>query len=130
MYCEFLITIIRSAYTASKHAIQAFADCLRAEIRQDGISVLVVSPGYVKTNLSLNALSESGEKYGKLDKETANGFSSEFVAERTYRALLNREKDVVIATFVQKGAIFLQKFCTEIFYFIMAKRAQHSKKMD
>lgn len=54
----------RSAYAASKHALQSFCDCLRAEVAQYNIKVTVVSPGYIRTNLSLNALTASGQKYG------------------------------------------------------------------
>nr|DBA20177.1 TPA: hypothetical protein GDO54_015893 [Pyxicephalus adspersus] len=54
----------RSAYSASKHATQAFFDCLRAEMVPYNIDVTVISPGYIQTNLSLNAVTEDGSKYG------------------------------------------------------------------
>uniref|UniRef100_A0A8C0VM16 Dehydrogenase/reductase SDR family member 7B n=1 Tax=Cyanistes caeruleus TaxID=156563 RepID=A0A8C0VM16_CYACU len=54
----------RSAYAASKHATQAFFDCLRAEVEQYDIEVTVVSPGYIQTNLSLNAVTADGSRYG------------------------------------------------------------------
>lgn len=54
----------RSAYSASKHALQAFCDSLRAEVAEHNISVLCVSPGYINTALSLNALTASGRAYG------------------------------------------------------------------
>lgn len=54
----------RSAYSASKHAMQAFCDSLRAEVAEYNISVLCVSPGYINTALSLNALTSSGRPYG------------------------------------------------------------------
>ena len=50
----------RSAYTASKHALQAFADCLRSEVAAHNIHVLVSSPGYVATEVSRNALTGYG----------------------------------------------------------------------
>ena len=52
----------RSAYSASKHALQAFSDSLRAEMRSSGqnVHVMVVNPGYVRTNLSLNARTGDG----------------------------------------------------------------------
>lgn len=56
----------RSAYAASKHAMQAFGDSLRAEMHQHNIKVSVVSPGYVKTAVSINALTGSGEKHAGL----------------------------------------------------------------
>lgn len=54
----------RSAYTASKHALQAFADCLRAEIAEHNIHVMVSSPGYVATDVSRNALTGQGTVHG------------------------------------------------------------------
>lgn len=53
----------RSAYAASKHALQVFHDILRAEVAEHNIKVTVISPGYIKTNLSLNALTGDGKKY-------------------------------------------------------------------
>lgn len=52
---------------ASKHATQAFFDCLRAEVEQYDIDVTVVSPGYIQTNLSLNAVMADGSQYGGED---------------------------------------------------------------
>lgn len=54
----------RSAYTASKHAMQAFADCLRAEVAVHNIRVVVSSPGYVATEVSRNALTGYGTLHG------------------------------------------------------------------
>lgn len=54
----------RSAYAATKHAMQAFGDCLRAEMHQHNINVTVISPGYIKTNISLNAFTGSGDSHG------------------------------------------------------------------
>lgn len=54
----------RSAYTASKHAMQAFADCLRAEMAAYNIQVLVSSPGYVATDVSRNAWTGYGTAHG------------------------------------------------------------------
>lgn len=54
----------RAAYAASKHALQAFGDSLRAEMHQHNVNVTVVSPGYIKTNISLNALTGSGSHHG------------------------------------------------------------------
>lgn len=55
----------RSSYTASKHALQAFCDCLRAEVYSYGVKVLVVSPGYVATDVSRNALIGDGSTHNR-----------------------------------------------------------------
>lgn len=65
----------RSAYSASKHALQAFSDSLRAEVAKDNIKVTLVSPGYINTALSLNALTGSGAQYGSKCIETEESSS-------------------------------------------------------
>lgn len=62
----------RSAYTASKHALQAFADCLRAEIAEHNIHVMVSSPGYVATDVSRNALTGYGALHGSKFDDMCN----------------------------------------------------------
>ena len=52
---------------ASKHAFQAFYDSLRAEVADRKIDVVLVSPSYIKTNLSKNAST------GKSDGSTLGG---------------------------------------------------------
>lgn len=54
----------RSAYCASKYALQAFSESLRTEVHKDNVQVLIVSPGYINTALSMNALTGSGQAYG------------------------------------------------------------------
>lgn len=54
---------------ASKHATQAYFDCLRAEVERCGIHVSVISPGYIRTNLSVNAVTGDGSKYGGEPRE-------------------------------------------------------------
>ena len=47
---------LRTAYTASKHALQGFFESLRAELKDLNIDVTIVSPGRILTNISINAL--------------------------------------------------------------------------
>ncbi|XP_018007345.1 dehydrogenase/reductase SDR family member 7B-like, partial [Hyalella azteca] len=54
----------RSSYCASKHALQGFMDSLRAELACHNIAVSVISPAYINTNLSINAITATGETYG------------------------------------------------------------------
>ncbi|NBC05487.1 MAG: SDR family NAD(P)-dependent oxidoreductase, partial [Bacteroidetes bacterium] len=56
-------TKYRSAYAASKHALHGWFDCLRQEVYDDNIDVTLVCPGYIKTNITYNALTAEGEKY-------------------------------------------------------------------
>ena len=63
----------RTSYAASKFAVQGYCESLRAELATSGVSVHVASPGYIRTNLSMSAITGDGEAYGKMDDTTANG---------------------------------------------------------
>ncbi len=49
---------------ASKHALQAYCDSLRAEVAATGVHVTTFNPGYIKTNISINAVTDTGANYG------------------------------------------------------------------
>lgn len=115
----------RSAYSASKHAMQAFADSLRAEVAQYNLYVSVISPGYVKTQLSVNALTENGATYGQTDQTTEQGYSAAFVAEKTVKAIVQKQSEVIVASTLPKVAIFIRRFLPRLYFYIMAKRAKN-----
>lgn len=115
---------MRSAYAASKHAMQAFSDSLRAEVAEHNIHVTVVSPGYIKTQLSLNAVTGSGSSYGKLDKTTDQGATPEEVAEKIVKVVVQKKKEAVIAAFIPKIGVLLRYYCPSLFFYVMARRAK------
>ncbi|XP_028267686.1 dehydrogenase/reductase SDR family member 7B isoform X2 [Parambassis ranga] len=118
----------RSAYAASKHATQAYFDCLRAEIERFQIPVTVISPGYIRTNLSLNAVTGDGSKYGVLDKTTATGRDPRDVAQAVLRAVRQKSKDVVLAGPLPTVAIYLRTLWPALFFRLMASRAHKEQK--
>ncbi|KAK9513039.1 hypothetical protein O3M35_001320 [Rhynocoris fuscipes] len=107
----------RSAYAASKHALQAYMDCLRSEVPD--ITVSVINPGYIKTNMSINAFTASGQKYGVLDSTTAKGYSAEYVAEKIMTAAVRRDKEVTIAPILPRLAILFRVIAPSLFFIAM-----------
>ncbi|XP_071389454.1 dehydrogenase/reductase SDR family member 7B [Centroberyx affinis] len=118
----------RSAYAASKHATQAYFDCLRAEIERYGIPVSVISPGYIRTNLSLNAVTGDGSKYGVLDKTTAMGRDPRDVAQAVLKAVRQRSKDVLLAGPLPSLAVYLRTLWPALFFKLMSSRARKEQK--
>jgi short-subunit dehydrogenase len=55
---------LRTGYCAAKHAMVGWSDALRAEIAQYGVSVFVVTPGFVATQIADNALTGDGSVKG------------------------------------------------------------------
>jgi NAD(P)-dependent dehydrogenase (short-subunit alcohol dehydrogenase family) len=64
----------RTGYAASKHAMQGFFDSLRIELHGSGVDVLVVSPGFVATDVRASAFGADGKVLGasprREDRET------------------------------------------------------------
>jgi dehydrogenase/reductase SDR family protein 7B len=53
-----------STYAASKHALYGYFESLRQELFTDNIKVLIVSPGFINTDVSTKLLREDGTEYG------------------------------------------------------------------
>lgn len=109
-------TIMRSGYCASKHALHGFFDSLRAEYFDNQIKVTNVCPGYIRTNVSLNALDQSGEKYGKMDANQAQGMPPEECAARILQAVSRDRKEVYIGGLKEVAAIYVKRFFPAILF--------------
>jgi len=114
----------RAAYAASKHALQAWSDSLRAELACQGVSVLVVSPGYVRTELSRNAITEQGTAHGEMDPSTEKGYSAAWVAEKVLEAVQSDQQEVVLAPIHHRLAILLRAILPSFYFYLMARRAK------
>ncbi len=86
----------RSMYCASKHALHGFFEALRGEVFKDNIKVNIICPGYVKTNVSLNAVTSEGKAHGKMDKGQEKGITPEKCAAGILRAIRNNKEEVYI----------------------------------
>jgi short-subunit dehydrogenase len=103
-------TPLRSSYAASKHALHGFFDSLRAEHYKDQIAVTLVCPGFVNTNISINALTGSGTPQQKMDIATANGIDPERFAKLMAKAIKNKKEEVYIAGAKEKLGVFAKRF--------------------
>jgi NAD(P)-dependent dehydrogenase (short-subunit alcohol dehydrogenase family) len=87
----------RTAYSASKHAMQGFFDSLRIELRGSGTEVLVVSPGYVETPIRERALGPDGEPRGEApEKDDIDAMSLEECTDEIMDAIHDRDRELVM----------------------------------
>lgn len=89
-------TRLRSAYAASKHALHGWYDCLRQEVDVHNIDVTLICPGFVRTNVTYNALRPDGTTLNELANGQMNGMSPERFAERLLPRLEARQKEIYI----------------------------------
>ena len=109
-------TIMRSGYNAAKHALHGFYDSLRAEGYKDNIKVTTICPGYIRTNISVNALNESGSKFGKMDSNQANGIPADECARRILNAVKKDKKEIYIGGLKEVAAIYLKRFLPNVLF--------------
>src|SRR6202162_4708090 len=83
-----------AAYSATKFALNAMGKAAGVELRKDGIHVLTVCPGYVRTAFSDNAV--RGSEVKKVRPGSVRGISAERVARATLRGYLKRKREVIV----------------------------------
>lgn len=102
-------TPARTAYTASKHAMNGFFEALRTEVMKKGVHVLVVAPGFTSSNIRNTALTADGSSQGESPRDESKMMSSEEVAKHILKAVLKRKRDLVL-TGQGKLAVFMNKW--------------------
>lgn len=115
----------RSGYAASKHAVQAFMDALRVEEHDAGVHVLTVCPGFVKTNISLNALAADGTAHARMDADTAGGLEPEQVADEVLAAISGRAREIFPAQGLEKLALFLKRLAPGVLDKVLLRRLKN-----
>lgn len=106
-------TPLRTAYCASKHALHGFFDALRAEYEGKGIKVTLVTPGYVRTAISYNALKGDGSKHGVMDRSIQRGISPAECASAIARGVRRGEHEVLVGGTETLG-VYLKRFFPSI----------------
>ena len=88
-----------SAYSGSKHWIEAFTDALAAEMQPHGVSVSVVEPGNYKSNIRRTSVAREMDKLeasgGEVTEEMQDAYNQTAERELSYK-----EPDEVSAAFM------------------------------
>lgn len=97
----------RSAYGATKHAMQGFLDALRIELRSSGVDVLVVSPGFVRTDIRAKALGPDGKprEESPREEEGSATMSLEECTRIIVDAIDKRQREVVMTRKAKLGLV-------------------------
>lgn len=113
-------TPLRSGYSASKHALHGFFDALRAETYDRGIRVTMVCPGFIRTSITLHALTGDGSEQGSMDDAQAQGMDPLRCAERIVRAGEREAREVLIGG-REVWAVRLHRFLPGLFHRMIRK---------
>ncbi len=114
-------TQYRASYSAAKAAIHLWANSLRAEVADQGVGVSVIFPGFVKTNVSFNALNGDGQPQANQDDAIENGLEPEVFAEIVIKALLNGEEYIVVGGAKEKLGVWVSRLSPKTLYKMIRK---------
>ena len=112
---------MRSAYCASKHALHAWFEVLQMELKDQAPTITILCPGYVKTNVSFNALKGNGEKFNKMSEGQASGMPPDEFAQMALDTI-RRKKSVSFFGGREMLGIYLSRFFPKIYANIMKNR--------
>jgi short-subunit dehydrogenase len=113
-------TPFRSAYSASKHALHGFFEALAAEVWENNIYMTIFCGGYIKTNISLNAITGDGSANNTMDENQAKGKSAKDAAIAMIRAVERNKREVYFGGKEVMG-VYLKRFVPSIFAKVVRK---------
>jgi short-subunit dehydrogenase len=113
---------LRSAYSASKHALHGFFESLALEEAKNNIHVTIVCPGKINTPISLRAINKDGEAHGIMDHNQATGMPVDVCVTQILNAVSAKKREVLIGNKEIK-AVTLKRFLPSIFWKVIAKQS-------
>lgn len=113
---------LRSAYSASKHALHGFFDSLRMEVEDHGIQVTLVTPGFIATEISKHALDSSGKPTGEMDNNQAQGIPADECAQQILAGITAGKREFGVGG-KELRALFLHRYFPNIFRKILKRQA-------
>lgn len=113
---------LRSAYSASKHALHGFYESLLLEEAKNNIAVTIVCPGKINTPISKNALTKDGSTHGEMDHNQATGMSVQECVKRMLVAVQKEKKEVLIGNKEIK-AVLLKRLFPKLFWKVISKQS-------
>lgn len=116
----------RTAYAASKHALQGFFDSLRTEVHDRGITITLACPGYVQTELGISAFTRDGGRAGTIDPRHARGITADACARAIVQAVERDRPEVLIGR--ERAIVLINRLSPRMKYHIMNRLARQGER--
>jgi dehydrogenase/reductase SDR family member 7B len=113
---------LRSAYSASKHALHGFFESLLLEEAENNIHVTIACPGKINTPISLSALNKDGKAHGEMDHNQETGMPVDECVRILLKAVEKRKKEILIGNKEIK-AVTLKRFLPGLFWKVIARQS-------
>lgn len=115
---------LRSSYSAAKHALHGFFESFRLETENMGIKTLIVCPGKIRTEISVNAVTEDGSAHRKMDESHVDAMSAEECARQIVQAILNNKEEILVGG-KELMAVKIRRFFPALFSKLIRKQSPY-----
>lgn len=112
----------RTGYCAAKHAVMGFFDALRAEVNEYGIQVSTITPGFIKTDVSKNAVTGDGTGFGVDDEDIKAGMDVDKCAQVIVNKLNKGVKEIAVGEGLPMLALILKRFFPNVVFNMVANK--------
>jgi len=113
----------RTGYCAAKHAVMGFFDALRAEACHHNVQVTTITPGFIQTNISVNALKGDGSEFGTVDDDIAGGMDVTRCAEVIMNGFRKGIPEIAVGEGMEMKALWLKRFFPKLVFKKVASMA-------
>lgn len=113
---------LRTGYCAAKHAVMGFFDALRAEVEGEGVKVSTIVPGFIRTDISRNALAGDGSAFGEVDEDIAGGMEVSECAEVVFKGLKAGKREIPVGKGKEMAALWIKRIAPEVLFRITRAR--------
>lgn len=117
----------RTGYSASKHALNGLFTSLRCELRSRDVHVMIVCPGFIKTNLQERALGPDGGTATHAQTRVGRQQTPEYVANRIVQGVL-KKKAFLVLTFMGRLGHYIHRLCPVLYEKMMTR--QFKKELE
>jgi dehydrogenase/reductase SDR family protein 7B len=112
---------LRSAYSASKHALHGYYESVALENIKHNVFVTLLCPGKINTPISTNALRGDGVKHNIMDHNQETGMPVEVCVKQILKAVSDKKREVLIGN-KEILAVYIKRFLPNLFWKIIQKQ--------
>ncbi len=109
-----------STYSASKHALYGYFESLRQELCKDNVKVLIVSPGFINTDVSTKLLREDGSVHGIKSDAQKKGMTAMDCAKGIINAIKGNRDHKYVGNY-EICSVYVKHYFPKLFYKLMRK---------
>jgi dehydrogenase/reductase SDR family protein 7 len=107
-----------------------FFDALRSELAHQNIQVTTITPGYIHTNISANAVLGDGSALGKTDGAIAGGMSAGECARVVINGLQTGEPEIAVGKGMEMHTLWLKRLFPKALFKLMHGQFQKIQKAE